>query len=94
TTFVAHDGTEAVALFASHKEKIAAVLTDMMMPLMDGAHLIRALQKMDPDVKIIASSGVMVNSRNIVDGDFNVKAFLSKPYTANSLLTTLRTVLS
>ncbi|MDD8019473.1 MAG: PAS domain S-box protein, partial [Bacteroidota bacterium] len=42
TTFVAHDGTEAVALFASHKEKIAAVLTDMMMPLMDGAHLIRA----------------------------------------------------
>src|SRR5204863_5336465 len=50
----ASDGTEGVATYAQHHGEIAAVITDMMMPVMDGAATIRALMRIDPQVRIIA----------------------------------------
>jgi PAS domain S-box-containing protein len=88
---VAGDGTEALSLYAEQKEDVKAVLTDMMMPFMDGAATIRALRKMNPHVKIIAASGLASNE-GAADG---VKAdlFLTKPYTAEKLLKALEKVL-
>ena len=85
----AADGTEAVALYAQHKDEIAVVLTDLMMPYMDGPVTIRALRRIDPKVRIIASSGLAENSRAIE----GVKLFLPKPYTAERLLNALAEVL-
>jgi PAS domain S-box-containing protein len=85
----AADGTEAVALYAQHKNEIKVILTDIMMPYMDGPVTIRALQKLNPNVRIIASSGLSENSKNIE----GVKAFLSKPYTAETLLNTIAEVI-
>lgn len=90
----ASDGTEAVALYAQHKDEIKAVLTDMMMPYMDGPATIRALQKMNPQVKIIASSGLTDNSRATEAASAGVKIFLPKPYTADQLLNTLAELLN
>jgi two-component system cell cycle sensor histidine kinase/response regulator CckA len=89
----ASDGTEAIAVYAQHKDEIKIVLTDVMMPYMDGPLTIRALKKLNPQVKIIASSGL---PENIKLGEVNgsVKRFLPKPYTAEKLLTTLRDLLS
>ena len=53
----AEDATEGIAVFALRKDEIKLVLTDLAMPLMDGLSLIRTLQKMDPNVRIIASTG-------------------------------------
>ena len=53
----AEDATEALAIFALQKNEIKLVLTDLAMPLMDGIALIRTLQKMKPDVRVIASTG-------------------------------------
>ena len=89
----AGDGTEAVALFAEHKNDIAVVLTDMVMPFMDGPATIRALQKMNPQVKIIAASGLPASQRSGEDGLQGVQAFLNKPYTAEKLLKALAEVL-
>lgn len=85
----AADGTEAVALYAQHKDDIKVVLTDLMMPYMDGPVTIRALRKLNPNVRIIASSGLAENSRAIE----GVKSFLPKPYTAEKLLNTLAEVI-
>jgi len=68
------------------------VLTDMMMPYMDGPATIRALQKLDPNVKIIASSGLSDNGR-MVEAASGVSCFLPKPYTAETLLKALAEVL-
>ena len=89
----ASDGTEAVAIYAQHKDDIKIVVTDVMMPYMDGPLTIRALKKLNPQVKIIASSGL---PENIKLGEVNgsVRRFLPKPYTAEKLLSTLREVLS
>ncbi|MGH8752081.1 MAG: AAA family ATPase, partial [Burkholderiales bacterium] len=58
----AGDGTEALALYAKRNDAIKVVLTDLMMPYMDGAATVRALEKMNPQVKIILSSGMPANT--------------------------------
>jgi two-component system cell cycle sensor histidine kinase/response regulator CckA len=69
------------------------MITDMMMPYMDGAETIRAVRKIEPTLKIIATSG-LVPSGNALDPEaMGVQAFLAKPYTTESLLKTLREVL-
>jgi CheY-like chemotaxis protein len=57
----ATDGADAVAVYAQHKNEIAVVLTDMMMPVMDGPATIRALMRINPAIKIIAASGLNAN---------------------------------
>lgn len=88
----AEDGTEAVAAFAQHGDQIKVVLLDMMMPVMDGQMTIRALRKMDPHVRIVASSGLQSNAKVLEADSVGVQAFLPKPYTADKLLQTLAAV--
>ncbi len=92
-TLTASDGIEAVALYVEHQEEISVVLTDMMMPSMDGPTTIRTLQKINPQVKIIAVSGLAPNEKLTKAVGAGVKTFLSKPYTVKELLTTLQSVL-
>jgi PAS domain S-box-containing protein len=89
----AADGTEALAVYADKKNEIAAVLTDMVMPFMDGPATIRALQRMNPQVRIIAASGLGAGQRAGEGALEGVSVFLNKPYTAEKLLTTLAQVL-
>ncbi len=90
---VASDGTEAVALYAQHRDEIAVVLTDMMMPFMDGPATIRALQKMNPRVRIIAASGLSANDKAAEAAAVGAQTFLPKPYTAEKLLKALAEIL-
>ncbi|MBI5476635.1 MAG: PAS domain S-box protein [Ignavibacteriales bacterium] len=92
-TLTASDGTEAIAQFASKKDEIALVLTDMIMPIMDGQKTIQVLRKMNPALKIIASSGLASKDDIIVDKGLAVDAFLVKPYNAEKLLETIHSVL-
>jgi PAS domain S-box-containing protein len=92
-TLIADDGAEAVALYAQHRDKIAVVLTDMAMPIMDGAATIRALRKINPAVKIIAASGLNANNETTKSSGDGVKYFLTKPYTAGTLLQAMRAIL-
>ncbi|MDB6152966.1 MAG: sensor hybrid histidine kinase [Chthoniobacteraceae bacterium] len=85
----ASDGAEGVAAYAQHAGKIAAVLTDMMMPIMDGAATIRVLRRLDPNVKIIAVSGLNSKAAESEAAGIELKYFLPKPYTAETLLQTL-----
>jgi DNA-binding NarL/FixJ family response regulator len=55
---------------------------------------VRALQKLDPNVRIIASSGLDDNSKLTDVMNAGVRHFLSKPYTADKLLKTLADVLN
>ena len=89
----ASDGTEALALYADNKNEIAVVLTDMVMPFMDGPATIRALQRMNPKIRIIAASGLGVGQHAGEGALEGVSVFLNKPYTAEKLLKTLAQVL-
>ena len=89
----ASDGTEALACYADRKNDIAVVLTDMVMPFMDGPATIRALKKMNSQVKIIAASGFTAGNKAGEGPLEGVNIFLSKPYTAEKLLKALAQVL-
>lgn len=91
---LACDGAEATAFYAMQKGDIAAVLTDMMMPVMDGPTTIPVLLRINPQVRIIAASGLNVNGMVAKAVNAGVKHFIPKPYTAETLLTKLRQVLT
>ncbi|MBD2665341.1 response regulator [Richelia sinica] len=92
-TLIASDGIEAIALYAQHMDKISVVLMDLMLPALDGVTAIRTLRKINPQVKIVATSGLMSSSKLTAIGSVGVSTFLSKPYTVNELLLTLEKVL-
>jgi PAS domain S-box-containing protein len=86
---LAAEGTEALAVFAKNSATIAAVLTDLMMPHMDGVALIRALRKMKPGVPMIASTGLGEKARLAALKALGVETVLNKPYKADALMRTI-----
>jgi PAS domain S-box-containing protein len=90
---LAKHGAEAVALYAQHHREIAVVLTDMLMPIMDGPALIVALKAMNPQVLIIGSSGRASQHGVTKALTAGVRFFVPKPYTAETMLETLQKAL-
>jgi len=82
----ASDGLEACSLYRERSRDISLVLTDMMMPVMDGAAMIRELKSCDPKLPIIATSGLAEAGREEQARSVGALKFMSKPYTASSLL--------
>ncbi|MBS2025983.1 MAG: response regulator [Deltaproteobacteria bacterium] len=84
----ATDGADALAQVQAHgTANIAAVITDMSMPVMDGFSTIQALRKLDKRLPIIAASGR--DSRESV-ASVGVRQFLPKPYSTATLLKALK----
>jgi PAS domain S-box-containing protein len=90
---VAADGSEAVSIYVQNQDRIALVLTDMMMPIMDGPATIRVLRRLNPGVRVIGASGVAVGDGPAPVPDTGIRHFLPKPYTADTLLTMVRQAL-
>jgi PAS domain S-box-containing protein len=85
----ASDGIEAIKLYSQQKNTISLVLLDMMMPSMDGLSTILQLKKINPTVKVVASSGLSFNTMLADAAELGVTKFLSKPYTSQELLRTI-----
>ncbi|BAT52445.1 PAS/PAC sensor hybrid histidine kinase [Nostoc sp. NIES-3756] len=88
----ASDGKEALSIYTKYREQINVVLIDMMMPSMDGAIAVRKLQKINPQIKIIAMSGLLSPPDESAIVNMGVKAFLSKPCTTQELVQAINAV--
>ncbi len=86
--WTANNGDEAIALFRRHQAEVNLVITDLMMPGMDGSALIEALRKIKPEVKLVAVSGLPSASQKL-----GVDRFLKKPYGTATLLQAVRAAL-
>ena len=82
---------DAIALYA--QQNIDVVIMDIMMPTMDGRTAIRTLKKINPEVKIIAVSGLIERQEIVAELDSDVVAFMNKPYSNDDLLKLLRNVI-
>jgi PAS domain S-box-containing protein len=91
---MANDGAQAIKVYTQNREEIKVVVMDMMMPVMDGQTCIRALRKVNPDIQIIAVSGLAEKEKLAKVAVTHVKAFLPKPYTAKILLKTIHEVVN
>jgi PAS domain S-box-containing protein len=93
-TVIASNGVEAIAIYAKYKEKISAVLMNMLMPEMDGTTAIRTIHKINPQIPIISCSGLNTTGNVLPSISLNVQAVLAKPFTGKELLHSLNRVLS
>ncbi len=90
----AGDGTEGLTLFLQHRGEIRLVITDVMMPFLDGVAFVRALRKIEPEARIVASSGIDLSEdaggprRELAA--LGVSAFLQKPYHSAKLFRLVR----
>lgn len=92
--FVAEDGAQAIHLYAQQRGRIALVITDMMMPVMDGSTLMLAIRRLDPQMRFIAVSGLAANGAALRASSNGVSRFLTKPYSAAELLKAVRQALA
>lgn len=89
----AANGAEALSHFTRDPDAIDAVFTDMAMPVMDGPAMAAAIRAIDPDVKIIASSGLSARFGAPEVAMPGLSEFLPKPFTAEALLAVVARVL-
>jgi len=87
------NGKEAIALYGREEPNIAAVVTDMMMPVSDGATLIAAVRRINRNVPIIAVSGLIEPNQMSRVTKAGATRFLAKPYSGEAMLRTLSQVL-
>jgi PAS domain S-box-containing protein len=91
---IATNGAEAVSIYQQQRDKIAVVVIDMAMPVMDGRAAITALKAISPEIRIIRASGLDTESGTAKTTDDDRWQFIPKPYTAEILLQTLHRVLA
>ena len=87
TVLEASNGVEALEVIDRHSGKIDLVVSDVVMPEMDGPTLLKELRRRDPNVRIIFVSGYAEEAfeKNLPTGG-PVPAFLAKPYTLKQLV--------
>jgi two-component system cell cycle sensor histidine kinase/response regulator CckA len=87
------NGRDAIDVFSRHRDEVSLILTDMMMPVMDGAAMAAYFFEHHPNVAIVAASGLNATGGSARASNLGVRHFMSKPFTADVLLRTVHTAL-
>ncbi|MCG8673493.1 MAG: response regulator, partial [Pseudomonadales bacterium] len=90
---IARNGEEAMNLFEKQRQRIDLVVLDMIMPGWSGGELYEKMSAVDPDVKVLLSSGYSLNEEARAIMAKGVNGFIQKPYTLASLSSRLDEVL-
>ncbi len=83
--FTAGDGKEALEIFEKNKDNIDLVLLDLNMPRMRGEECLMELKKIKPDIKIIVSTGFIINDKKREFLEKETHGILKKPYSITQL---------
>lgn len=93
TVLTAADGREALNLYEKERERISAVILDVILPHMGGKQCLHELRKIDPNVKVLLTSGHPVYASSKEMREFAAKGFVGKPYKIKEMLRAVRDVL-
>jgi PAS domain S-box-containing protein len=89
---LAEDGRDAVEVYQREGRRIDLVILDLTMPRLSGREALPELMKLDPQVRVIFSSGYSAEPP-VPPDDRNVFGFIGKPYRPDELASTVRSVL-
>lgn len=89
----ANSGIAAIELFRQRQHEINLVITDIVMPDMNGAALLHVLRILEPGLKAIAISGYAPTSPEVDLLQEDQQHFLAKPFTTSELLGMVRNTL-
>jgi two-component system cell cycle sensor histidine kinase/response regulator CckA len=89
----AKTGKDALDLYMKHGDKIDLVILDIIMPGMGGRETFDKLKEMDPEVRVLLSSGYSMNGEAQKIRDRGCDGFIQKPFGLNSLSQKIREIL-
>jgi PAS domain S-box-containing protein len=89
----ARDGEEGVKVFRERRADIALVISDMGLPRMAGEQVFRELKAIDPDVRVVFSTGYIREEKKQELLEAGAREFIHKPYRVEEMLRALRRVL-
>jgi CheY-like chemotaxis protein len=90
---VALNGAEALEIFQQDHADIDAVMTDVVMPCMNGLELANAVRQIKPEIKLIICSGSLGDAARLTARQLGVDAILPKPWMAGQVLACVGAVL-
>ena len=93
TVLVARSGKESVEIYKRHKDDIDLVILDMIMPEMSGGETYDQIKGINPDVKVLLSSGYSRDGRATRILGRGCNGFIQKPYSMKALSQGVREVL-
>jgi PAS domain S-box-containing protein len=85
TVLKAYNGTEAVDIFKANHDKIKMVILDIIMPDLGGGAVYDKIKSINPDVKVLLSSGYSVDGQAIELLERGCDGFMQKPFTMEEL---------
>jgi two-component system cell cycle sensor histidine kinase/response regulator CckA len=91
-TLLARDGADAIAVFAPRAAEVKLLLTDLQMPMLDGATLATALRRLNPHLPVVAMSGAS-SSQHAGRPGFT-GTFLAKPFRSETLLSIVQSAIA
>ena len=89
----ASNGREALEIYSAEHESISLVILDLFMPEMGGKECLRALLKMDPNVRILVASGFTQDAEIGEALDSGARGFIGKPFDMPQLLDNIRKII-
>jgi CheY-like chemotaxis protein len=91
--FTAKDGKEALKLYKKNQDKIDLVLLDMTMPNMSGSEVYDRMKEMNPNIKVLLSSGYSIDGEATEILERGCNGFIQKPFNLNALSQKIRKIL-
>ena len=87
--FLANNGLEAIAFYKENSDKVDVVLLDITMPELGGRETHAQLRELDPNVRVVFSSGYTYEDESEFSFTENAQGFIQKPYRITDLIATI-----
>jgi len=91
--FIALDGKEGIEMFRAHHAAIDVVITDLGLPKVNGKRVVKEINQINPEVRIIVMSGYLEPGVRSALLSMGVRAILQKPFITDDLMRAVREVL-
>ena len=85
-------GEEAVEVYKKNQDKIDMVILDMIMPDMGGGQTYDRLKEINPDIKVLLSSGYSINGQATEILERGCDGFIQKPFNIMDLSRKIREI--
>jgi len=89
---IASGGKEALESYEKNKEEIDIVILDMIMPQMSGGKAYDKLKQINPDIKVLISSGYSINGQGTEILNRGCSSFMQKPFNMKELSRSIREI--
>jgi CheY-like chemotaxis protein len=94
TALIARNGYEAVEVYQENRDRISLVILDMIMPHRGGGQAYDKIRRVNPDVKVLLSSGYSIDGQAREILDRGCDGFIQKPFRMEQLADKITEILA